>query len=104
MCNPDLHQYVNLLTADQYLAIILPGRMYKNHIRGQKVKAEKTCQMSGRQRYADFAADSLERMRYDDDRLLRVKTIEYAPYAVLNYVNPIVSIIYGFTGFTMEKR
>ena len=58
--------------------------------------------MSGRQRYADFTADSLERMRYDDDRLLR-KTIEYAPYAVLNYVNPIVSIIYGFTGFTMEK-
>ena len=34
---------------------------------------------------------------------LGVKTIEYAPYAVLNYVNPIVSIIYGFTGFTMEK-
>ena len=27
----------------------------------------------------------------------------YAKYAVLNYINPIVSIIYGFTGFTMEK-
>ena len=30
-------------------------------------------------------------------------TQAYAKYAVLNYINPIVSIIYGFTGFTMEK-
>ena len=27
----------------------------------------------------------------------------YIPYAVLNWVNPIVSIIFGFTGITMMK-
>ena len=27
----------------------------------------------------------------------------YIPYAVLNYVNPIVSIVFGYTGITMEK-
>ena len=27
----------------------------------------------------------------------------YGPYAILNWCNPIVSIIYGFTGISMEK-
>ena len=26
----------------------------------------------------------------------------YAPYAFVNYICPIISIIYGFTGFTIE--
>jgi NhaC family Na+:H+ antiporter len=34
---------------------------------------------------------------------LGVSAIQYAPYAVLNWINPIVSVIYGFTGITMEK-
>ncbi|MDD7285528.1 MAG: hypothetical protein PUH50_06165, partial [Firmicutes bacterium] len=27
----------------------------------------------------------------------------YIPYAILNWLNPIVSIIFGFTGITMTK-
>ena len=27
----------------------------------------------------------------------------YAPFAILNWLNPLVSIFYGFTGITMEK-
>ena len=27
----------------------------------------------------------------------------YVPYAVLNWVNPIVSVIFGYTGITMTK-
>ena len=30
-------------------------------------------------------------------------TLAYAPYAFVNYICPIVSIIYGFTGFSIEK-
>ncbi|MGI6734079.1 MAG: hypothetical protein ACOX4J_07950 [Anaerovoracaceae bacterium] len=25
------------------------------------------------------------------------------PYAVLNWINPLVSVLYGYLGFTMEK-
>ena len=35
---------------------------------------------------------------------LGVPTIEYLPYCFLNLVNPVVSIIFGFTGITMMKR
>ena len=27
----------------------------------------------------------------------------YAPYAILNWLNPLVSIFYGFTGITMTE-
>ena len=27
----------------------------------------------------------------------------YIPYAILNWVNPVVSIIFGYTGITMTK-
>jgi NhaC family Na+:H+ antiporter len=27
----------------------------------------------------------------------------YAPYAILNWLNPLISIFYGFTGLTMTE-
>ena len=27
----------------------------------------------------------------------------YAPYAILNWLNPLISIFYGFTGITMTE-
>ena len=34
---------------------------------------------------------------------LGVGAFEYAPYAILNFIVPIISIIYGITGFTIVK-
>jgi len=35
--------------------------------------------------------------------VLGISTFEYAPYCFFNILNPIISLIYGFTGFRMEK-
>ena len=32
---------------------------------------------------------------------LGVPTLVYLPYAIFNYVSPMISAIYGFTGFSM---
>lgn len=34
---------------------------------------------------------------------LGVSVIEYAPYAILNYTVPIISIIFGYIGFKIIK-
>ena len=34
---------------------------------------------------------------------LTVPTLAYLPFCFLNILNPIISAIYGFTGFTIEK-
>lgn len=97
---------VNALCSDQYLSIILPGRMYKEAFEDRKLKPKNlsrcledsgtitsnfipwnTCgaTMSGFLRCPQWGAGG------------------YAPFAVLNWVNPLVSIFYGFTGLTMEE-
>jgi NhaC family Na+:H+ antiporter len=35
--------------------------------------------------------------------VLGISTFDYAPYCFFNIINPIISLIYGFTGFKMEK-
>jgi NhaC family Na+:H+ antiporter len=34
---------------------------------------------------------------------LGVGTLAYLPFAFFNLINPVISVIYGFTGFTMVK-
>ncbi len=93
----------NIVAADQYLALILPGRMY------QSAYAE-----------AELAPKNLSRVLEDSGTLtsplipwntcgatmiatLGVMPWVYVPYCFLNLITPIVSIIYGFTGITMTK-
>lgn len=95
---------MNLLAPDQYLSIIVPGRMYK-----------KAFDDSG------LAAKNLSRCLEDAGTLtsplvpwntcgtammgfLLVNPFAYLPYAFLNLLNPLISLIYGFTGWTMEKK
>ena len=34
---------------------------------------------------------------------LGVATFSYAPYAFLNLINPLISILYGVTGFSIKR-
>jgi Na+:H+ antiporter, NhaC family len=95
---------MNILAPDQYLSIIVPGRMYK-----------KAFEDSG------LAAKNLSRCLEDAGTLtsplipwntcgatmmafLLVSPWAYLPYAFLNLINPLISLAYGFTGWTMEKK
>ena len=94
---------VNIVTADQYLSIVITGRMYK-------------------QAFADMNLHpkNLSRCLEDSGTLtsplipwntcgafmitaLALEPWTYIPYAFLNWINPIISVFYGFTGITMEK-
>ena len=95
--------FVNLLCADQYLAIILPGRMYKTAFEDRKLKAKNLSRC-----LEDSATLTSPLIPWNVcgatmTGFLGVNTIQYARYAVVNYINPLVSIIYGFIGFTMEE-
>jgi NhaC family Na+:H+ antiporter len=34
---------------------------------------------------------------------LGVSTLLYLPYAIFSYASPVLSVLYGFTGFRIEK-
>jgi len=94
---------VNMIAADQYISIVLTGKMYSPAYRKRNLHPK-----------------NLSRVLEDSGTLtsplvpwctcgafmsstLGVATLAYLPYCFLNIINPIVSIIYGYTGFTIEK-
>ena len=94
---------INIIAADQYIAIVLPGKMYKAEFERRGLKPK-----------------NLSRVIEDSGTLtsplvpwntcgaymaatLGVATFAYLPFVFFNLINPVVSIIYGFTGFTIER-
>ena len=93
----------NLTCSEQYISIVVPSRMYANAYTEKGLHSK-----------------NLSRALEDGGTLtsvfvpwntcgvfilgtLGVGAFEYAPYAVLNFVVPIISILYAMTGFTITK-
>ncbi|MGN1334447.1 MAG: Na+/H+ antiporter NhaC [Anaerovoracaceae bacterium] len=93
---------VNILCSDQYLAIILPGRMYKEAFEDLKLapKNLSRCLEDSGTITSNFIPWNTcgATMR----NFLGVDS-SYIPFAILNWLNPLVSIFYGFTGISMVK-
>ncbi len=94
--------FVNAICCDQYLSIILPGRMYKEAFEDRRLKAKnlsRCLEDSGTITSNFFPWNTCgATMR----SFLQVNSA-YIPFAVLNWVNPLVSMFYGVTGITMEE-
>jgi len=91
----------NILAADQYIAIVIPGRMYKLEFtrRGLDPKnLSRVLEDSGTitsplipwNTCGAFMAGTLG-----------VATFAYLPFCFFNLINPLISGIYGFTGFKL---
>uniref|UniRef100_UPI00315827C1 Na+/H+ antiporter NhaC family protein n=1 Tax=Caloramator sp. Dgby_cultured_2 TaxID=3029174 RepID=UPI00315827C1 len=95
--------FTNIVAGDQYLSIVIPGRMFKKAFdkKGLHPKNLSRC-------LEDAGTLTSPLVPWNTCGAfmmgaLGVHPFAYLPYAVLNYVNPFVSIFYGFTGITMEK-
>lgn len=95
--------FTNVLAGDQYLSLVLPGKMYKEefHKRGLAPRNLSRC-------LEDAGTLTSPLVPWNTcgatmSTYLGIPTIEYLPYCFLNLVNPIVSIVFGFTGITMMK-
>ena len=93
---------VNAICCDQYLSIILPGRMYKEAFEDRRLapKNLSRCLEDAGTLTSNFFPWNTcgATMR----SFLHVNSA-YIPFAVLNYVNPIVSMFYGVVGITMVE-
>jgi NhaC family Na+:H+ antiporter len=94
--------FVNAICCDQYLSIILPGRMYKEAFEDRRLAPKnlsRCLEDSGTITSNFFPWNTCgATMR----SFLGVNSA-YIPFAVLNYVNPLVSMFYGVTGITMVE-
>ena len=92
---------LNLVASDQYLAIVVPGRMYRGAYdqRGLHAKNLSRCLEDGGTLTSPLIPwNSCGAYMF---ATLGVFPLAYLPFAFLNLLNPIISAIYGFTGWTM---
>ena len=92
---------MNIVASDQYISIVVPGRMYraefekrrlhpKNLSRALEDAGTMTSSLVPWNTGAAFMATTLG-----------VPTLVYLPFAFVNLLSPVISAIYGFTGFTI---
>jgi NhaC family Na+:H+ antiporter len=94
----------NICAADQYVAIVLPGRMFKKafddkglHPRMLSRSLEDTGTLTS-------AIIPWTTCGAYQASTLGIATVEYLPYAFLNYLNPVVAIVMTYMGFGIAWR
>ncbi|MET1254147.1 Na+/H+ antiporter NhaC family protein [Aliikangiella maris] len=94
---------INIIAADQYIAIVLPGRMYRAEFKRRKLHPKNLSRV-----LEDSATITSPLIPWNTcgafmASTLGVSTFIYLPFCFFNLINPIVSIIYGVTNFKIEK-
>ena len=86
----------NILAADQYLSIVLPGQMFVEPYKERKLKSinlSRTLEDSGTLTSALVPWNTCGAYM---SATLGVSTFYYAPFAFFNILCPIIAVIYGF--------
>lgn len=94
---------MNVLAGDQYLSIVIPGRMYRSAYEMRNLAPKNLSRV-----LEDSGTLTSALIPWNTCGAFMIGTLglapwTYVPYCFLNLINPFVSIFYGFTGITMEK-
>jgi len=93
---------INIAASDQYLAIVIPGKMFKNAYEERGLAPEnlsRTLEDSGTVTSALIPWNTCGAYHYG---VLGVSVPEYFIYAIFNWMSPIMTLIYA--GFSIKIR
>ncbi|MBQ0005665.1 MAG: Na+/H+ antiporter NhaC [Clostridiales bacterium] len=96
--------FMNFTASDQYLAILFPSNMYKgkyDELGLERKVLSRTLEDAGTLTSALVPWNTCGAFLTG---LFGVGPLVYAPFAILNWMNPIMAIIYGFTGFSIKYK
>ena len=94
---------LNIVAADQYIAIVLPARLFRVEFLRRGLKPQNLSRAC-----ADAGTVTSPLIQWNScgaymSATLGVSTLAYLPFAVFNFVSPIISLLWGFTGFKIER-
>lgn len=95
--------FLNITTSDQYIAIVLSGRMFKDAYTQQNLKPKNLSRA-----VEDGATVTSVLVPWNTcgayfSSVMGVATIAYLPFAFFNLLSPLISIMVAASGKTMEK-
>ncbi len=92
---------INIVAGDQYISIVIPGRMYRAEYESRGLdprNLSRALEDSGTLTSVLIPWNTCGAFMA---AALGVPTLYYLPFAFFNYTNPVISAVYGFTGFTI---
>ena len=95
--------FLNFTASDQYLSIVVTGRMYKDAFAREGLAHEnlsRTLEDSGTLTSPLVPWNTCGAFM---SSTLGVPTIEYLPFAFLNWIVPLISLAYGYTGYSITR-
>ncbi len=93
----------NILTADQYMAIVMPGRMFKEEYERRglaPVNLSRTLEDGGTITSPLIPWNTCGAYMHG---VLNVNPLDYAMYAFFNLINPVLAVIYAYMGIKVLK-
>ena len=93
----------NMITADQYIAIVMPGRMFKH-----EYEARQLASVSLSRSIEDGGTITSPLIPWNTcgafmHSVLLVNPLDYAMYAFFNIINPILAIVYAYFGIKVLR-
>lgn len=91
----------NVLTADQYMAIVLPGRMFREEYERRNLDPRvlsRTLEDSGTITSALIPWNTCGAYMFS---VLAVSPFEYGIFAFFNYLTPLIAVVFAYTGWTI---
>ena len=95
--------FFNLTTADQYLSIVVPGKMFENSFKNKGLAPEnlsRTLEDSGTVTSVLIPWNTCGAAQ---SAVLGVATLTYLPFCFFNLISPIMTIIYGYFKIKIKK-
>lgn len=94
---------LNVIAGDQYIALVLPTRLFRLEFQKRGLKPQNLSRVA-----ADAGTVTSPLVPWNScgafmAATLGIPTLLYLPFAIFNIASPILSLLYGITGFKIER-
>ena len=94
---------LNVVAGDQYIALVLPSRMFRLEFQRRGLAPQNLSRLA-----ADSGTVTSPLVPWNScgafmGAVLGVATLSYLPFALFNIFSPLLSVIYGYTGFKIVR-
>jgi NhaC family Na+:H+ antiporter len=88
--------FFNITTSDQYLAILVPGRMYAKVYKKRGLKPENLSRTLEDSATVTSVLVPWNTCGATQATVLGVATVTFAPYCFFNIISPLMTILFGY--------
>ena len=95
--------FFNITASDQYISIVVPGRMYADTFKKMGLKPEvlsRTLEDSGT---VTSVLVPWNTGGATQARVLGVPTLEYLPYAFFNLISPLMTVLFAYLNIKIRR-